>query len=99
MADVSEYLIIGRIISPYGLKGWVKVKSFTQPKANFIKYQECFITPVNDSIDNNAKSWKPVKIEQGKTHGKGLVVKFADVNDRNASDTIIKFDVAVKSEA
>lgn len=88
----DEYLIIGHTCGIYGLKGWVKVKSFTEPDNNFLAYKECFI-----SVDkSDSKSWQPAKIENGKTHGKGLVAKFAGFEDRTAVEKFGKFFIAVK---
>jgi 16S rRNA processing protein RimM len=90
MSDANNYLVIGRVIDVYGLKGWVKVKSFTQPATNFLDYPQCFLS--------TGKHWQPLKIEAGKMHGKGLVVKFAGYDDRCAAEKLLKHDFAVKTE-
>lgn len=92
MTDANDYLVIGRVVSAYGLKGWVKVKSFTQPDTNFLKYVDCFIAPVSDS----KKHWQPAEIEQGKQHGKVLAIKFVGYEDRTAADTLLKHEIAIK---
>lgn len=92
MTDANNYLVIGRVLSTYGLKGWVKVKSFTQPDTNFIDYQNCFIAPAKE--DN--KHWQPIKIEIGKKHGKVLAVKFVGYDDCTAAEALLKYEVAVK---
>ncbi len=92
MSSADDYLVIGRVVASYGLKGWVKVKSFTQPQLNLISYKECFIAPDRQGD----KNWQPAKIEKGKEHGKGIVVKFTGCDDRNAADLLQKYDVAVQ---
>lgn len=94
MVEANSYLVIGRVLSAYGLNGWVKIKSFTQPETNFIQYQNCLIAPDGDS----EKHWRSVTIEQGKAHGKGLVVKFAGCNDRTAAEALFKSEVAIRLE-
>lgn len=91
----DEYLIIGRIVAAYGIKGWVKVKAFTQSDAGFLDYKDCFIRL------HGAKKgqWQATKISQGKMHGKGLVVQFEGVDDRNKAEALLKCDVAVKPDA
>lgn len=90
MNDADDYLVIGRVIDVYGLKGWVKVKSFTQPATNFLNYAQCFV--------NEGKCWQPLEIDGGKMHGKVLVVKFAGYNDRSDAEKLLKRDFAVKTE-
>lgn len=91
MSDAKDYLVIGRIVDVYGLKGWVKVKSFTQPQANFLAYEQCFF--------HKGQQLLPLAIEAGKAHGKGLVVKFAGVDDRTAAEALLKLDLSVSADA
>ena len=88
MQDADDLLIIGRIITGYGVKGWVKVKSFTQPQTNFLGYKNCFV--------HKNGSWQVADIERGKEHGKGLVVKFKGFEDLTAAEALFKCDVAVR---
>lgn len=88
----DDYLIIGHTCGIYGLKGWVKVKAFTQSQDSFLAYKDCFISREK----TNAQSWQAVKIEQGKIHGKGLVARFSGFEDRTAVEKFGKFYIAVK---
>lgn len=88
----DEYLIVGNTCGIYGLKGWVKVKSFTEPQDNILGYKNCYIS--TDKSPN--KSWQSVKLESGKVHGKGLVAKFAGFDDRTAVEKFGKFFIAIK---
>ena len=89
MNVADDFLAIGRIVDVYGLKGWVKIRSFTEPETNFLNYSHCFY--------QDGKQWKPLKLEHGKIHGKGLVVKFAGFDDRTAAEALLKLDLVVKS--
>ncbi|NRB38904.1 MAG: 16S rRNA processing protein RimM [Pseudomonadales bacterium] len=91
----DTYLVIGHTCGIYGLKGWVKVKSFTEPDNNFLAYKECFICTASSYSSPNP-SWQPAKIDNGKVHGKGLVAKFAGFADRTAVEKFGKFFVAIK---
>jgi len=37
--DSENHIVIGRIGSTYGIKGWLKVQSFTAPETNIFDYQ------------------------------------------------------------
>lgn len=92
MAD--NYLVIGCVTGYYGLKGWVKVKSFTEPQANILSYKKCFI-----SADKSPKkNWRSVEIENGRQQGKGFVAKFSGFDDRTAVESFGKFQIAVSTE-
>jgi 16S rRNA processing protein RimM len=85
----NEFLIVGNTCGIYGLKGWVKIKSFTEPEANLLAYKDCYIS-------TDKKSWQAAKIDNGKVHGKGLVAKFAGFDDRTAVEDFGKFFIATK---
>ena len=40
---VVDPVVIGRLTAVYGVKGWLKVHSFTEPMDNFLSYRKCFI--------------------------------------------------------
>jgi 16S rRNA processing protein RimM len=37
--SLGDYLVIGRFGSVYGIRGWIKVHSFTTPSENILQYQ------------------------------------------------------------
>ena len=69
--ETGGVVVVGCLRQPYGLKGWIKVLSFTQPRENLLGYQRCQM-----SIQDKCQ---PAVIEAGKTHGKGLIVKLKGV--------------------
>lgn len=99
MLEANNSLVIGVITSVYGIKGWVKVKSYTEPTENFISYQNCYLKPVQQGVGSKANAVKPVEFEQVKAHGKGLVAKIAGIDDRNAAEALGRCEVLVEREA
>lgn len=72
MGDQStddNYIVVGQIGSTYGVKGWVKILSFTESINNIVEYQPWYI--------ENGTGWKPLKVEDATEYGKGLIVKLA----------------------
>lgn len=67
----DDLLVIGRLTAVYGLKGWLKVYSYTDPMENLLNYEHCFV--------QRHGQWQPVEIEAGRPHGKGLVLKLRGV--------------------
>ena len=66
--------VLGKITSVYGVKGWVKIYSFTDPIDSVLEYRSW--TLKKDGVS------KVVKLSTGKKHGKGLVAWIEGCNDR-----------------
>jgi len=64
----TDYVIIGKIGTTYGVQGWVKVFSFTEWTNDILGYGPWYI--------ENAEGWEQIDISDGHPHGKGVVVKF-----------------------
>jgi 16S rRNA processing protein RimM len=60
------------------VRGWVKVASFTDPPAQILEYPRWRV----ESADGASRAVKPL---EGRTHGKGLVVRLEGIDDRNAA--------------
>jgi 16S rRNA processing protein RimM len=78
---------LGRITTVYGVKGWVKVFSNTEPMDNIFAYQPWQI------LMNG--QWREVKVIQGKLHGKGLVAQLEGCNDREMAKLYAGAEIAV----
>ncbi len=78
---------LGRITTVYGVKGWVKVFSNTEPMDNIFAYQPWQI------LMNG--QWQEVKVKQGKLHGKGLVAQLEGCNDREMAKLYAGAEIAV----
>lgn len=92
--SAQKHIVIGRIGAVYGLKGWVKVFSYTSPMENLLQYKHCMIRHHQDSKGE----WKPAKIIAGKTHGKGLVIQLEGCEQREQAKALNLYDIAVASE-
>ena len=77
LAD-ADALVVGKVVAAYGIKGWVKVLSFTDPKENIFDYQPWYL--------KTDKGWAPVKLTGGRVQGKGLVAQLDGATDRNVAE-------------
>ncbi|WP_210396497.1 ribosome maturation factor RimM [Motiliproteus sediminis] len=84
----SELVELGKITSLYGVKGWVKVYSHTEPMENILDY-----SPWKLKLDGR---WTAVKVEQGKRHGKGMIAKLAGCEDRDQASRYCGAAIAVE---
>jgi len=84
----DKRVVLGRISGLFGVRGWVKVFSSTEPREGIIEYNPWQIR-VRDE-------WRSVKIEAGQRQGKSVVVKLEGVDDRDAAASLMDAEIAVK---
>ncbi len=86
----SQYVVIGKISSAYGIKGWVNVHSFTDPVTNILDYQPWYLLPLKAG-----RKQEPVRIVSGRAHGKQVVAQIEGCNDRNQAELYRGLEIAV----
>jgi 16S rRNA processing protein RimM len=92
MSDAGDKLVtLGRVGGVYGVRGWVKVISFTAPRENILAY--------GDWTLEQGGAFRRYRLERGQRHGKGLVAKLAGVDDRDAADSLIGAGISVPRKA
>src|SRR3990167_2348328 len=87
-AEDSHYITIGKIGSPYGIKGWVKITAFTQAVSNILNLQPW-------SFYQN-HSWVELKVEAAKIHGKGIIAKLELWNSPETVKQLTGISIGVK---
>lgn len=90
MSKGSHNTVMGKVTSVYGVKGWVKVFSYTQPKENICQYN-------NWQLQDSAGVSRSVKVLECKPHGNGLVALFEGSKDRDLAKNFCGMLVAVPS--
>lgn len=83
----DERVILGRIAGVYGVRGWVKVFSETQPKENIFEY-----SPWQVRLDG---VWRTLELLEGRPQGKGLVAHLAGYEDRDQAHQLVGADIAI----
>ena len=86
----SEPLIVARINGVYGVKGWVKLHSFTEPMENVLGY-------ANWTLRRRGQ-WQAITIDDGRRHGKGLIAHIKGVDDRNEAELLKGSEIAIPRE-
>jgi 16S rRNA processing protein RimM len=81
-------VVLGRLVSAWGVRGWLKVRSFTDPPAAILDY------PVWQVAGPGAQ-WQTVRLVAGRQQGRDIVVQLAGVVDRDAALAWCQRDVAV----
>lgn len=73
----GRHVVIGEVAGVYGVRGWIRVKSYTDPIDNIFAYRPWQL--------GTEGSWVPVDLDEGRRHGRGLIAKLAGVDDRDAA--------------
>jgi len=76
-------VVVGRIQGPYGIKGWVHVASFTDPKENIERY-----SPWHLAGQAGQSEWQLAEVESIRPHKQGYVAKLSSIGDRNAAEAV-----------
>lgn len=75
-------VVLGKISSAFGVRGWLKVWSYTNPPAGIFDYPIWQVAPAGAACAH------AMRVVSGRPHGKGLVVQLAGVDDRDAAQAL-----------
>ena len=80
-------ILVGKISNPHGIKGWVKVISFTDPIENILSYKKWTIS------DNETE--KTYCLEDSRIQGNKIVIKLEGVNNRDDADLLKNLQIEI----
>ena len=83
----GKKILVGKISNPHGIKGWVKVISFTDPIENILSYKKWTIS------DNQTE--KTYCLEDSRIQGNKIVIKLEGVNNRDDADLLKNLQIEV----
>ncbi len=83
--------MIGQITSVFGVKGWLKIYSYTDPREGILEYPDWTLSLNGQRI--------PVKVEEGRRQGQGIVVRLKGIDDRDVARTYAGADILVPTRA
>jgi len=87
----DTHVVLGKLTSPHGVKGWLKVYAYTSPIDSIFDYPDWWI--------RQGESLKRLSVIQGRRQGKGLVVQLKGIDDRSAAEALAQADIVMpKSE-
>lgn len=80
-------VVMGRIVAPYGVFGWLKVVPDTEAFDGLFDYDTWWLGKGDD--------WREYKVETAKVHNDVLVVKLLGIDDREAAFACKSKQIAV----
>lgn len=87
MSD-EDWVILGRISGLFGVQGWVRVFSHTEPREGILCYRPLYL--------RRCEEWAPIEVESGRMHGAGVVLKLRGCDDRDAAQLLLPSDIAIR---
>lgn len=82
-------IVLGRIVAPYGVQGWLRVKPFGDDPDAWRGMPQWWLG--SQAEDGH---WQAFGLEQLKPHGAGWVAKLAGIDDRSAAEGLQGWFVA-----
>lgn len=86
----SGYLNAGEISGVFGVKGLVKVFSYTEPRENILRYSPWLLQKNNQT--------KEIKVTGGQRHGKVVVAELEGVADRDAALALMGSQILIRKQ-
>lgn len=87
MNAARSYVIVGQIVGILGVRGWLKIQSYTHPRDNLLNYRPWFI------VENNFYHERQVLTAQA--HGKGIGVLLDGCHDPDSARPLVGLKVSV----
>jgi 16S rRNA processing protein RimM len=86
MKDTTEWATIGTIVAPFGLRGELKVRSFSDVPDRFASLASVYFS--SDWLPRSIESVRPYK-------GDLVLLKFRGVNDATVAETLRNCDLCI----
>jgi 16S rRNA processing protein RimM len=86
----TNWVVIGRFGRPHGIKGFVTVHSFTDPRDNILRYTDWHV------FLNN--KWQAVKLLCVETHNKAIIAQVEGYPERELVARLTNAEIAVERE-
>jgi 16S rRNA processing protein RimM len=83
----TSIIVVGKLGAPYGIKGWLKVHSFTDDPEGIFDYSPWLI--------GQQGKWQTFEVVDWRRHSKGYIAKFAQINDRDEALALTNVEIAV----
>jgi len=87
-------VVVGQISGPFGVKGWAKVFSFTEPRENIFRYQPWYLCPRDQSADCAVE----YQVAESRVQGKGLIVLFDGMDEPDSVAELAGAEILVGRE-
>jgi 16S rRNA processing protein RimM len=90
MSDNQQPVVLGKLGSSHGIKGWLKITSYTHSVEDIFDYVPWLI--------KDQGVWREVKVAQWRFQGKALVAELEGVTTREQAQILTNCEIAILPE-
>jgi 16S rRNA processing protein RimM len=83
----QEHISVGKLSGVFGIKGWVKVFSFTSPRNNILSYSPWILTKGGET--------KILEVLDGQQQGNSVIAHLNGINDRDQAAGLMGWDIFI----
>jgi 16S rRNA processing protein RimM len=87
----AKWVVFGQVRGVFGVRGWLRVQSFTEPLDNILSYSPWRIDCAGERGCHDVVS--------GRRHGHGLIACLTGIADRDAAAALVGGSIAVDRSA
>ena len=87
----ADAVILGRVSGLFGVRGWVRVFSYTDPREGILDYRQWWLSQEN--------GWRGVAVREGKRHGKSVIASLDGVDEPDQARGLVGREIAVPRAA
>ena len=84
----DKKIYLGKITGVHGIKGWLKIQSFSSPPENILNYPLWIIS--------NRGQEGFYSVEQGRKHSNKIIVKLEKIDDRTKAESLINSKIEIR---
>jgi len=82
-------ILLGRISGVHGVKGWLKVYSYTRPIEGILAYRDWILSKAGQHAQT-------IVIADARVQGRGLQVKLENIDSRTDAELLIGYDIHIE---
>ena len=86
----SQWITLGRISGLFGVRGWFRIFSHTEPRDNILHYSPWYLW-----LDGRYQTFE---VDKGQSHGKGIIASLKGISDRDRAAALIGLDICIPRE-
>jgi len=86
----QKQVVLGRVSGLMGVKGWIKVHSYTEPREGIVGFKRWVLR--SQGVESR------MEVETGRRQGRTVVAKLEGIDDRDEARALIGAEIAVARE-
>jgi len=86
-ASEDTKVVVGRVSGLFGVKGWVKLFSYTEPRENVVAYRRWYLSQHGVT--------REVEVREGRRHGKTVIALLNGFDDREQAAEIVGAEISI----